>query len=804
MIGRLVRLLPGVVVIACLATVLVATGVPLEICGLYAAGTVWTVLLPGVLLSRAIRSRARTLVADLSLGFVTGLFGQLVAWFALVGSGHGEYIVWWPVPIVVLTLIIGPLRRRCWTFRAFERSLHPVTAWGGAITFGLASVSLVAGFGWTGLPATGWYPDMYWHLGITHELMRTISPMAPQVAGQQFFYHWFANAHFASTVLATGVDPILVVGRLWMPTTCLAMFGTLLAAADTLVRRSWPGVVAAALVFSNVQIALSQWFTLAGFESMVFLSPSHQFSLPIVVFTIEAMTPALRGQRMGGRWVTAAMGIALLGGAKSSALPTMLCAVALVVVVTLVSRRWAAVWRSAIVLALTIAGLACVSVPLAATGSAGSTMQVFSTVGITHPWASEFGLPSIENFHDTVLPGLNDPVKVGFLVWILALYAAAFVWVGPAWKRLARGDGAAWLLVGLGFAGFAGMMAINHDGSSQLYFLRGSMVAVCLLGAVGMCDAAGARPLMKRGRRWGAVAIGAGWGSAVIFSAQVAGGPVPLPGMVVQSIQWSITVFGVEVALTVMILAVARYLNQSWAGPVLAGFAFGMILPASLRGVDAVPLLSIESGLVMSIILVVVGLVVAIVGRPKHIVLPLRILWRLVAVALSAALILAPVQEYDESFDRILDSRTALSRGELDAVSWIAANIPENALLATNVHCRPVPTWEGCDARAFWVSGLGGRRVLIEGWAYTVPAREAHGVNGVSSRSQPFFDEELFELNEAAFREPTRKGLQELRDRGVTYLVADGRAITVDWEGLDELAKPVYGDPETGVVIYKL
>ncbi|WP_028708386.1 hypothetical protein [Propionicicella superfundia] len=246
---RLTRWLPGVVVAVACVVVLKLTGTPLRATALYAVGSVWSVLLPGMLVSRALRSRPRTLVADLSLGFVTGLALQLAAWFVFTGLGAGGFLVLWPIPVVVLCVAVGPLRRRVWSLAPYERRLHPATAWASVAAFAAAMVPLVNTFGATGLPPSRWYPDMYWHLGNTHELMRTVAPLAPQVAGESLTYHWFANAHFAAMSLTTGIDPILVVGRLWMPVIAVVTLGMLLAAADTLVGRSWPGVVAAALTF---------------------------------------------------------------------------------------------------------------------------------------------------------------------------------------------------------------------------------------------------------------------------------------------------------------------------------------------------------------------------------------------------------------------------------------------------------------------------------------------------------------------------------------------------------------------------
>ncbi|HWG99714.1 MAG TPA: hypothetical protein VNV66_10400, partial [Pilimelia sp.] len=121
--------------------------------------------------------------------------------------------------------------------------------------------------------------------------------------------------------------------------------------------------------------------------------------------------------------------------------------------------------------------------------------------------------------------------------------------------------------------------------------------------------------------------------------------------------------------------------------------------------------------------------------------------------------------------------RLAVTEAEMRAALWLDAHAADDDVVATNVHCRPVPTREHCDARAFWVAGLGGHRTVVESWGYTDQAVAAHARDGRSYPRQPAPDAQRFALNERAFTAPTAADLRILRQRyGVRWLFADDRA----------------------------
>ncbi|MBQ1014948.1 hypothetical protein KBX53_29255, partial [Micromonospora sp. M51] len=88
-----------------------------------------------------------------------------------------------------------------------------------------------------------------------------------------------------------------------------------------------------------------------------------------------------------------------------------------------------------------------------------------------------------------------------------------------------------------------------------------------------------------------------------------------------------------------------------------------------------------------------------------------------------------------------------------------------------------------CDARAFWVTGLGGHRTVVESWGYTDEVVAAHGVENLGYARQSFPDQALLALNDGVFSRPTRADLDRLRtEHGVRWLFADSRAGAVSAE----------------------
>src|SRR3954447_21484790 len=107
-----------------------------------------------------------------------------------------------------------------------------------------------------------------------------------------------------------------------------------------------------------------------------------------------------------------------------------------------------------------------------------------------------------------------------------------------------------------------------------------------------------------------------------------------------------------------------------------------------------------------------------------------------------------------------VNKTAAVSSAEMRAALWLDAHARQNDLVATNVHCMSFDPKRVCDARAFWVTGLGGRRALIESWGYSDAAVAANGVDGLRYSQQPAPDPEVYDLNQRAIAGGDPKDVQ--------------------------------------------
>jgi hypothetical protein len=114
---------------------------------------------------------------------------------------------------------------------------------------------------------------------------------------------------------------------------------------------------------------------------------------------------------------------------------------------------------------------------------------------------------------------------------------------------------------------------------------------------------------------------------------------------------------------------------------------------------------------------------------------------------------------------------------EAAAALWLAHHSRPKDIVAGNAYCRPaglqVP---GCDARGYIISGIAGRRTLIDGWAYTSQAMAKNGAGGLRYSRQPSPWPDRVAITEEALYAPNPAVLRRLRHQyGVRWLYADGR-----------------------------
>lgn len=812
------RWVPGVVLLFATAWWLAPLDTPWGQIGLYFLAFAWAVVLPGMLVHRALRGRPTTLVADVAFGGATGLVLQLLAWAVLTALGGAQWLALWPVP-VVLAFALVPALRKHWTFARYDRALHPATSWAVVLA---AIIPVFSAYrdsvARTALPpgATAWYQDSYWHLSIVAETMRAVPPQMPHIAGRELSYHWFANAHIGAMTWTTGLETPMVFSRLWVAPVLVLAVVSIVAVGQRLTGRAWPGALAALMAAAGAAIQPA-WFGVVGVSSFNSLSPSQQFSLPLMMLALVPLIDALRGVRLRwGSWVLLALATLGVAGAKASVIPVLICGLLLALVVALIGNR-SLLRPTGIALAI-VGAVGALTWPLVAGGGSGVRLQLFATIRALDPWVRFSGVPISGGIALGPLPpGIEKSGGVTLLILLVIAYTIAYLWLLAGLPALRTTDLSGWLLLGIGIAGFSAMMLLNQDGLSQVYFMAGAVTAWHLLAAWGLkliIDRSAVRS-----SPWAiasAIMFGLCSGFIAARVAREVTGPAPAADKLNSALLTSTVCVAAFVALW---LLVAFFTRKRPAAPhlvtlVAVAALFGAaIRPPYIETVAAfVPAATPLQGSHILLVSVVIGALLSLAGVigfgglypgrrdlpkfPRAVKLvPAAVLAGVVLIAISTPVIDPRAQPIPAPPGRLVQPT------ESAAALWLRDNTDRFAVVASNVHCIDKVTRPNCDARGYWVGAFSERRILVEGWAYTPAAHEAHGRDGLQYSRQPFDDPELFKLNEAAFYAPTPGGLQRLRDRGVKYLFADSLAGRVSPQ-LRQLARAVFTSGP--VTIYEL
>jgi hypothetical protein len=757
--------LPWVLVAIALAGVLHWTHTPVRDVNAYTIYWVVGIVVPGTLTHRAMRGSRGNLPEDLGFGAAMGLLLELLAWALAAAVGAQSLLRWWPVLVIVPFLAVPALRRH---WRIAEPRPLPVL-WSA-----LTATVVLLGIGWAAFtfrdlplpPAnTGYYQDLLYHLALVQEMTRSMPFEVPQLAGDTLRYHYLSDAHMAAASMITGVSPATVLLRLWIVPIAATSAVVVAALAREITGKWWAGPLAAGVAVAGLPLTLGAPIGPFVAGAIVLVSPSQTYAVPFVVLLVAIAVDVLRGRRLGWTWVVVPVLAVACAGAKSSALPPLLVGVLLAGVLLWwrapaapdpsgrqsalaaldpSGRPSAPVGRRRVpwpVLGLAAAIVAAMAVGfrIFAGGGAGTlALQPFSALTWMEPYQRILGVEDGVAPTGLLLPGVEHATAAGKLfitglvVWWLLMQAPRLLGLALLPATSKRADPVSWLLGGSTLAGLGAAWAFWHPSASQLYFFAGVVPFGALLTVCLLADLV---------RSWRAPVLGLVAGVLWIYVAPATRRPVQMSfagwaRALAEPVLWSVLALVVLLALA----AAVGYLRKRripW--PALPVVALAALLGASIgtgvaRTTDAL-------------------------AKPAR------------TAGLASRLITAD---------------------EMRAALWLDAHVPNDDLIATNVHCQPIRTTPDCDARGFWVAGLGGHRTLIESWGYTDEAVQANGGNGRKYNFQPAPDPQTYALNEAAFTSPTAAGLHRLRtDFQVRWLFADTRAGTVA-PTLPTLATPVF------------
>jgi hypothetical protein len=746
--------LPWLLALVVATVVLLQVGTPAVDIARYAAYWCFGLTLPGLLLARATVGTRGNWPEDIAMGAVTGLALELGCFMLWSVFGWQRQLWLWPL-LVVLIFVAVPRLRRHWRISS-PQPLPVLWSWGVASAIVACTVMVrQAAFAAPLPPAGGFYDqDVVWHLSIVHELTRSFPPQVPQVVGEFLRYHWFSHMHMAAAHLVSGAPVATVVLRLWiLPLVAVtALIGARLAME--LSNRWWSGPVAAWCVIVLTGTSL---LPLTGEAGVIFpTSPSQVYVLPLVLGIAILIVRALRGVRLGAGWAVLVLLLVAAAGAKPNAMPLVLAGALVAGFSLLVLRRRQ--WRAALTVVALVAVILPASILAVAGGDNGSTIRLFDFV----EWSPIYHSLTGAGFHPAIGPALPEGVHdlstrsliiLGILLLVPLIQNVGrlvpFAWLGS--KRL-RKDPAAWFMAGFVIAGWVVYLVLAHPSYSQAYFLRLANPVASVFGVWAL--AAAVPPTVKTGRRVVAVLAG----GTLIGAGVVALARVLTPTLSQHTRDLTAVVASLLPPLAVVCVAVAGGL-VAW---VLARRSF-----PGLRGWGS-------------------------------------------ALALAALVLGGPAEGVLHGFDRdrislvtrpvvngvLMPPKTdgyRIGAAGAAAMAWVDQHTPNDAVVATNRHCVTGRQRPGCLSMAFWVSGLGGRRMVLEGWGYT---SEAKWVDSPT----PFPERRA--VNDAVFSHPSVTTIDRLRRRyGASWLVADRSAGPVSSK-LALFAVPRFSSGE--VTVYEL
>ncbi|WP_433828163.1 hypothetical protein ACQP2E_01885 [Actinoplanes sp. CA-015351] len=730
--------------------VLHVNGTPDKQILLYAVYLLLAIVVPGTLVFRAAFGSRGNLPEDLGLGAATGLLVLLAGWALAAATGLQQLLPGWPALVVVLFLAVPGLRRH---WRTGPGETLPI-GWSAGMAVVLFLVTLWGAvvFRTTPVPpfTVEMYPDLYYHLALVHEMTRTMPFQVPQLAGEVLRYHYLSDADIASASMITGIAPHMVFLRLWLLPIAAIGVVVFAALARSVSGRWWTGPVAAMIGFVGQSVTVGNVASPPGIGlPITLLSPSQTYAMPLIGLFVVVAVDALRGRSLRWGWALLPLLAVACAGSKASVLPPLAAGLLLAGVVSLLFKRKIP-WTTVGLLAAVGFGMV-VGLKLFAGGGAGTLQpQFLATLRWFLPYQEIIGIPNDVQWGGLVPDGLETAGTAArwFVAWSIIWWVLVqsprliglFLPPGMRWHRPKQwADDPVPWLLG-------GIVVAGVLGMWLLWHPSASQIYF-YNAVLPICGVLTAWALADRVRAW--------W--------------VPVAGAVAGGL-WEF--FAPEVTKP------AEKTAGAWAWAM------------------AVPMLRTAA------LVAVVSLILVLIWRKRALrALPVAII-AAVAAAGAVSAVSRTVETLAEPPSIKARENVAVTAAEMRAALWLQKNAGENDLVATNVHCMPMSNKQ-CNARAFWVAGLGGHRTLVESWAYTDRTVAANGVNDLKYFFQPAPDPEVFALNQRVFAKGDPADVARLRDEyGVRWLFADTRASKVAITALKSSAQVVH--QRESVVIYRL
>ncbi len=445
---------------------------------MFAGYVVGWLVLPGTICWRFVTARRgpRPLAEDLAFGALTGYVLEFPVYLLFLSLGHPHAYLVWPA-IVALGTVTTARGRALWRPTGQAMPLR----WTWSVSAVLAYVVVWFGhYVWGPSPVTTAslstpYIDEPYHLSLAASLKHSLPPKVLFVDDTPLKYHWLSHLHVAASSWVTGIEPIVLLRALCIPTLILLVAVALAHAAARLSGVLWTGVIAVgALVVAPIDF--SGWSNGGGTRLVSVLlmeSPSAAFVnaslLLTVVLCLELLTGKLGGVRA---WALTGLAMVAMLGAKSTSLPTVIAGLVVAAVVgSILGRR---VDRTATGLAvLSVVAFVGATPLFFGAGSHGLNLDPFAYVS----WQGELSRPAA---------ALNALVFLSFLstgAGVLALLLRG------GWRRTDH-----LFLVATCASGIGAGLALHQQGYSEFYFVYVVFLPMLLGGALGLQRVAAVLP----------------------------------------------------------------------------------------------------------------------------------------------------------------------------------------------------------------------------------------------------------------------------------------------------------------------
>src|SRR5947209_10396218 len=212
---RTVGWLPAAALVAGVVGLLLAVHTPLPDLARYVGYLLWAVLLPGILVYRALRRTPHSLLDDLATGTALGLVLEIAAYLLASVTGLRSVLPAWPL-LVVVPFAAVPALRVHWRRPGYRHRVPAAWSW-TVVGVALWYVAyLTDAFLRANQPVPVNRPQYYmidqlWLMAITGDAKHHVPPANPGVGAEPLRYHWFAFAHTTVGSLISGVDVPMVM-----------------------------------------------------------------------------------------------------------------------------------------------------------------------------------------------------------------------------------------------------------------------------------------------------------------------------------------------------------------------------------------------------------------------------------------------------------------------------------------------------------------------------------------------------------------------------------------------------------------